>query len=298
MKKIIYLFVLSLSFSVAKAQSIPNGSFETWSTGTPNLPLSWTSAGLLAKISSITVNSSTKLPTHQLLCIGLGNAVVGTTGIIGQVYQKFPFTTRPKSIRFDCMYFPSTSVPGQFAEVQVIMTKWNGTSHDTIANGTITLNGAAIIDWASVAIDLAPLYKSGVTANPDSCFLRFRLFPNSFGQVSANALMFIVDAAKFSDNVASFEESIANIGRPSQLTLYPNPAKSETKISFTMKCNSKVRVDIMDLEGRIVKQVDPTDTFSGKNEMNLDCDGMKNGIYIVKLTSENGVNSTKLILAK
>ncbi len=298
MKKIIYLFALSLSATFVNAQAVPNGSFETWSTGPPSLPLNWSSAGFLAKISSITVNSANKLPTNGLLFIGLGNAVVGTTGILGQVNQKFPFTSRPKSFRFDCMYFPNTSVPGQKAGVQIVMTKWKGTSRDTILNLNVALNGAAIIDWASIAIDLAPFYRSGLTDNPDTCFLRFGLLPNTNGQVSANALMFILDAAKFSDNAAGIEENIANLGRPSQLAIYPNPAKNNTTLSFNMKCNSKLSVDILDLNGRLVKQMEPIDTFSGKNELAVDCEGLKAGIYLLKLTSENGVNSTRLVVSE
>ena len=298
MKKIIYTLFLSMAITFVNAQSIPNGSFESWSTGNPPLPISWTLSGFISNIGTITVNGETLYPTDGKICLGLGNAIINGQPVVGQVRQKFPMTSRPKSLRFDCLYFANSSTPGQGVGIQVIMTKKNGAVTDTIASGfSILNNGASITNWAAVAVDLATFYKAG-TNNPDSCFVRFVLLPNSSSQITVNSLMFVVDGVKLSTNSASVEQSIANLAKPTQLSISPNPANDNTSIKFKMVSNSKVSVDIIDLNGRIVKHIEPTETFSGINQLPLDISAIEKGIYIVKLTSENGVNSTKLVVSK
>ena len=297
MKKIIYTLLLSLTFAAVNAQSPRNASFETWTSGSPSLPTEWTLGGLIYKLSSVDVNGETRQPTDGSMFLGLGNAVINGNPVLGQTSQKFAMNTRPKSIRFDAMYFASSTTPGQSVAIQVVMTKWNGTSGDTILSGVAALNGASITNWAAVAIDLDGWYKPG-SNNPDSCFVRFILTPNSSSQISINSLLFTIDGVKLSPNSASVEESIANLAKPTQLSILPNPAKEVASVKFKMISNSKVSVDIIDLNGRIVKHIDPSETFSGINELPLDLSSLENGIYIVKLTSDNGVNSTKLVVSK
>lgn len=76
----------------------------------------------------------------------------------------------------------------------------------------------------------------------------------------------------------------------SNFSIYPNPAKSV--INLTSKNSSTItNVQITDLNGRIVKEVSP----SNVSETQINVSDLNAGVYFVKAQTENGVGTTKIV---
>jgi len=82
------------------------------------------------------------------------------------------------------------------------------------------------------------------------------------------------------------------------LTAYPNPAKGNTAITFATVKAGHFELALYDLKGTLVKTV-----AKGKAEENkffsyeLDAATLANGIYVIKLTSEKGMLSQRLVVS-
>ncbi len=77
----------------------------------------------------------------------------------------------------------------------------------------------------------------------------------------------------------------------SDLTLYPNPAKDEVSLKWNKP--ETVSVRIFDTQGKIVFYGKKVNLFNG---FKVDVSSFNNGIYFVKLNSDNGEITKKLIL--
>lgn len=77
--------------------------------------------------------------------------------------------------------------------------------------------------------------------------------------------------------------------------LFPNPAKTQVMLGFTMKENAAVSVEILNALGQLVKHVNLA-ANSGENQVVIDLDGMSTGVYFVNLNSATQSCTKKLIV--
>ena len=91
-----------------------------------------------------------------------------------------------------------------------------------------------------------------------------------------------------SENVP--ESSPAKQGK-NNLTIYPNPAVDNLDIKFEGISNGLVNVQIFNLSGQLVKEVQPTNTINGVNTMNVNVEELSQGTYIIR-TIMNGFSTT------
>lgn len=93
--------------------------------------------------------------------------------------------------------------------------------------------------------------------------------------------------------------AVANIAAPvSTLSLYPNPAKDYTTLSYDLKRNENLTVYVTDVAGKILFQTPSTSTTSGKHELSIPVSNLSNGLYIVTLQTATGKESVKLSVIK
>ena len=74
-----------------------------------------------------------------------------------------------------------------------------------------------------------------------------------------------------------------------QITVYPNPTSGELRIK-----NEELRiagVDIFDVMGKMEKG----EWRMEKGEWNMDISDLSNGVYFLKITTETGVTTKKII---
>jgi hypothetical protein len=87
---------------------------------------------------------------------------------------------------------------------------------------------------------------------------------------------------------------ISNIGR-STLELYPDPAISTLTVSFYLAEKSNINLSIHDICGMNIYQEQLKDQPSGPQKMQLNISSLKEGIYIVTVTTDKMVNTRKFI---
>src|SRR5574344_523342 len=73
------------------------------------------------------------------------------------------------------------------------------------------------------------------------------------------------------------------------MTIYPNPAKDNATIDITLSQNSVATIKVVDLMGRNVIDLGTKSMKAGQNTIELNTSNLNNGMYFVKVASENGV---------
>jgi len=82
------------------------------------------------------------------------------------------------------------------------------------------------------------------------------------------------------------------------LKVYPNPSVTSNAVEYTVTSPGKVIVELRDKEGNVVKTVENTQREAGEYKLNVDLNGLKNGIYIYTIQTVDGLISKKFMLSK
>lgn len=109
-------------------------------------------------------------------------------------------------------------------------------------------------------------------------------------QVSADI---VLDAVCYSGCAACITAGLNELNSHAGFSIYPNPAISESSISFEKSSGSKV-VSVFDMNGRIVSEV----RSENESKMVLPLTSLSQGIYVVavKFNETNEVQQSKLII--
>ncbi len=87
-------------------------------------------------------------------------------------------------------------------------------------------------------------------------------------------------------SIADLTESVKE-NSIDKITIYPNPAKD--KLTIATKSNKEQKVEIVNLIGQTVYNC------LGKDNITIDITAFANGVYILKLNSENGTMLRKFV---
>ncbi len=79
---------------------------------------------------------------------------------------------------------------------------------------------------------------------------------------------------------------------------YPNPFNSTTTIAFQLPESGIVNLSIYDINGRLVENLINRYTGMGSHRINWNAGEFASGIYLIKLTTEIGTKSRKILLLK
>ena len=83
----------------------------------------------------------------------------------------------------------------------------------------------------------------------------------------------------------------------STFNVYPNPASTVVNVSFKLENNSNVDVTIADLTGKVVYS-NKVNKTAGSNSFAIDTKGLNNGMYVVSVTTENGIATRRVSIDK
>ncbi|NME70758.1 T9SS type A sorting domain-containing protein [Flammeovirga aprica JL-4] len=75
------------------------------------------------------------------------------------------------------------------------------------------------------------------------------------------------------------------------ITLFPNPVKDEATLQLP-SINGEVRLSIITSSGQVLR----VDNITGKLLYKLDVSNLQSGVYILKINTENGIGSKRLII--
>ena len=99
-------------------------------------------------------------------------------------------------------------------------------------------------------------------------------------------------STEFTPGSASKQPSIVIASK--EINVSPNPTSGELNIELTMEQESIITLKIMDISGRIVKQVQ-SNTFIGENTVNVNLSELNAGLYIIQVINNNQLMHTSRI---
>ena len=95
--------------------------------------------------------------------------------------------------------------------------------------------------------------------------------------------------------------STDNYVLPNAVTLhgaYPNPFNPSTKIKFELPYAMHVELNILDIQGRLVKKVASNSYTEGVQEILVNGESLASGLYFAQLVTENSISYSKILLLK
>jgi hypothetical protein len=79
---------------------------------------------------------------------------------------------------------------------------------------------------------------------------------------------------------------------------YPNPFNPETKISYTLKNSTSVKITVYDRLGREVVVLVDESQSEGTHEVSFNASSLPSGVYFYRIKTPEGVEVRKMVLAK
>ena len=83
-------------------------------------------------------------------------------------------------------------------------------------------------------------------------------------------------------------------GNETLVTLYPNPVNTQLNIEINTPKATLAQVKILDATGRVVKAID-MQLQAGNNKTDIGMEGLADGVYMVKVTNQKGLNFSQTI---
>jgi hypothetical protein len=120
----------------------------------------------------------------------------------------------------------------------------------------------------------------------------------SIGWVLAESVIFVPGAYHLrllvSDNPVGTKEDFLSIVQES-LQVYPNPFHDNTNIAFSNHTAGYIRLDILNSYGMLIENLYNEWLPEGNHDFYYNGAGLGSGIYLVRLTTDRGVLSEKLL---
>jgi len=79
---------------------------------------------------------------------------------------------------------------------------------------------------------------------------------------------------------------------------YPNPFNANTKIEYEIPLEDKVKLQVYDTQGKLVKTLVNEKQVAGKYSVDLNSQDLSSGIYIYRLETSKGVKNKKMTILK
>lgn len=96
-------------------------------------------------------------------------------------------------------------------------------------------------------------------------------------------------------NITSVEKEVLPTGY-SVSQNYPNPFNPKTRIDFSFPERSNVKVSIYNSIGQCVKSIEEKSFSAGANHMDLELNGLSNGVYIARITINEKYSTIKKLM--
>lgn len=84
----------------------------------------------------------------------------------------------------------------------------------------------------------------------------------------------------------------------SYINVYPNPVKDIANLDITLSESSNATIQVVDLMGRTLIDLGTKSFKAGQNSIELNTTNLSNGMYFVKINSNNGVATKKITVSK
>ena len=288
------LLAITLTFMVTilKAQTVPNASFEDWTSMTGyNNPNSWSclndktaprSAYTCMKGTPGMVGSSyLKLVSKTVTGIGVvpGLAVSGKLDqTTMQPVGGFAFTQRPAKLTGSWQHMIYGSDQG-FVDIQ--LSRWDVGMNKRIivASAHQVLSGMAM-SWAAFSISLS-YADAGI---PDSCMITL----SASGSQATNNDYLYVDNLAFTGSATGISEKQLDVN----ISIYPNPSSENLNLDLSALKDKNVTIEIFDVQGKLIKSIN---NVSISSKTVIDIADIAKGNYVLNVASASGAFTRNFI---
>jgi hypothetical protein len=271
----------------SKAQTpVPNGTFENWTDTTT--AASWNSnnysvGGFLNyyfvhRSSSAHGGSfAAKIETLSIPVVGGmgGILTLGSYGLLTGITGGLPITGKPIKLSG---YFKYAPVSGDTMAIIVVMTKWNGSSRDTLFYGG-TMSNTAVSSYTAFQI---PITYTPPTATPDSV--------NIIAISSASNVPQVGSALYIDDLVFEYASGVEENEADPILSVFPNPTTGMVSVLLNGESNT---ITVYNILGETIY----SQNTSSRN-LNIDLSSFENGVYMLEVSKGNSRYMRKLVLSK
>jgi hypothetical protein len=107
---------------------------------------------------------------------------------------------------------------------------------------------------------------------------------------------FNVGAASFDDNSSDMIVNNAISINQNKVSVYPNPAKTQTSVQFSLAKTGYVSLKVVDVNGKSQRELFNGNMQQGQHNLQLNTAGLTKGVYYVNMVTDNGILTTKLIV--
>lgn len=115
------------------------------------------------------------------------------------------------------------------------------------------------------------------------------------GQIVTQINNFRKQSFSFALNVAG-ATGISELANNYNFGVYPNPATADSRVSFTLGNTSSVRIELVDVAGRVISTIANTTLATGTHSFAIANEQLNAGIYIVRASINGSTGTTKLVV--
>jgi spore germination protein YaaH len=184
------------------------------------------------------------------------------------------------------------------------------TSLTTAAAETLTQNYGKTFDqstkvpWISYK-DATNLYRQVWFDDATSYFLKYDLVNNrNLAGIGIWALSYesgkkeIWQGIQSAFSATNINDDLKIQMNNTGLTVYPNPVRNSGSVLFQLSAQQRVDLKVIDMTGRTVKSLINKELSANDYTIYMDCSALKNGIYLVVLTTNNRNLTCKFVVEK
>lgn len=93
--------------------------------------------------------------------------------------------------------------------------------------------------------------------------------------------------------ITGFKQSQNDIG---ELKLYPNPATDKTTLEFSLAQQSKISIDVYNIQGQLIRSYDRQNMADGNHKVSIATTGLEQGVYFLKIQSGITSKTIKMVV--
>ena len=162
-----------------------------------------------------------------------------------------------------------------------------GTSHGVF----VTENGGTTWTDASAGFCGTPVYevRQSWRSWDDGNFRPGEIYLGTFGRGIWSSSSYL------STNDGEDGSNGAGIAHKTNLMTYPNPATTNTTVTFDLETGSDVEIEVYSLSGRLVERINSKNLSPGANAVEIDVRKLKSGTYIVRFLAGSTIETTKFV---
>jgi hypothetical protein len=277
-------YVLVDDVEVTGAAINDNNGLETWETLSSALPDNWTIPG--GNYFNIYVSPGT-LPIEKVAEGHTGSAIKITTTpdsdekylynyCINEISNEFAWTLTSLTGKITGYYKYIPKVTNETALVEIQFLDNGGNSI-----GSASTNLSAQAEYTEFA------FNYNLTSTPVSARIKIMASSQGVNTNNTGTVLFIDDIEVLSTTTATDSNKAAL-----SASVSPNPCTDNLTVILNNTQAGTVKAEVYDLAGNLIRS---TTNNGAQQSFNLSIADIANGVYLLKLTSDNHVTTTRFV---